>query len=320
MAILYDTSRLPPAEQFAFWREAVCESLIGMRAERRDDQPFDARIEFHMLGSIGLGLGRLPVQTMYRTPADIARGQGAAYCLHLTASGMATGHYRGEDYTARAGDLLLIDTSLPTRWDVHEMGGSTFVHIPRHLIDARLPAPVQAPLRLSGADGMGVLIAGYMNSLPHAIATCDPAAALKAGDILCDLVAAAIAPSIPQGESRGVRDARLAAAKRYLVQNLTDPELSVARVARHLGVSERYVHKMFEATGQTFGETLLAARIEACGRVLQDPTQDHRTVADIAFGFGFGDLSWFYRRYRARWGETPRETRLRRRSAWSGAA
>ena len=50
-------------------------------------------------------------------------------------------------------------------------------------------------------------------------------------------------------------------------------------------------------------------RLQRCRRDLLDPRLADRSVAAIAFGWGFGDLSGFNRAFKAAYGVTPRELR-----------
>jgi AraC family transcriptional activator of tynA and feaB len=74
-------------------------------------------------------------------------------------------------------------------------------------------------------------------------------------------------------------------------------------------MSVRKLHMLFGASGRTFGEWLLDKRLEEARRLLAGPATAGRPIADIALAAGFGDLSSFYRAFRARWGATPGEFR-----------
>lgn len=319
MASVIETGTLPaPVDQFAFWRETVCETLFGLWAERNDTSPFRARVEMHHMGGIQLAEAQFPPHRLGRGPAEISRVGQAAYCLQYLREGTVHGLYRGVEYHAKAGDLLLFDTSLSCdSFVVDQPLATIIVHLPQDLLTSRMGTSVHAPVRLCAREGTGALLAGYMSSLSQSVSTLPVTAMAKAGDVLCDLIATAFSSPIAIAENYrgGVREARLATAQRFIAANLRDPELGVRKIALHLGVSERYVHKLFTGTGRTFTETLLSARLEACEKALRTPHEDHRTIANIAFGYGFNDLSWFYRCYRSRWGETPRETRIRTRES-----
>lgn len=85
----------------------------------------------------------------------------------------------------------------------------------------------------------------------------------------------------------------------------SDPQLSPARAANAIGMSVRKLHMLFTRTGKTFGEWLLERRLEEARRLLASPAAAGRPIADIAMATGFGDLSTFYRAFRAKYGGTP---------------
>jgi AraC family transcriptional regulator, positive regulator of tynA and feaB len=302
-----------PAAQFMYWREVICETWFGLWAERSKSGPFDARIELHEIGPVQVAHAYLPQHRMGRSATEMARLPQSAYCLHQLHEGSVHGRYRGAEYQAGAGDLLLFDTTDPCEsFVIDQPIRTTIVHIPRSLIDDPRAVLNRAPVRLRSRDGVGALLAGYMSSLSHAASTLPPQATGKVGSILCDLVVAAFQPSEqPNPRQSGLREVRLAAAQQLISKSLADPEFGIGRVAERLGVSRRYVHKLFESTGRTFSETLVYARLNASYHALSDIRQSRRTIADIAFGCGFNDLSWFYRCYRERWRETPGDTRVR---------
>lgn len=303
-----------PAEQFAYWREVICETWFGLWAERSNLGPFDARIELHQMGSVQLAQAYLPQHRMGRGATEIARRPQSAYCLHQVHAGALHGRYRGAEYQGGPGDLLLFDTADPCEsFVIDQPLRTTILHVPRDLIDDPCAFLSHAPVRLHSHDGLGALLAGYISSLSQAISTLPPQAQGKAGSILGELVTAAFQTSTQVNLSQsGIRHARLTEIQQLITRSLGDPEFGIGRVAERLGLSRRYVQKLFETTGRTFSETLVGARIDASYRALVDPRQNGRTISDIAFNCGFNDLSWFYRCYRERWGETPGDTRARR--------
>ena len=107
----------------------------------------------------------------------------------------------------------------------------------------------------------------------------------------------------------GLRAARLRAMKSYILDNLSDQQLSEGGVALTQRVTPRYVRKLFEAEGTTFSEYVLAQRLMRTHQMLSDPRCSGMTITDIAFSAGFGDLSYFYRTFRRRFGATPSDIR-----------
>jgi AraC-like DNA-binding protein len=71
---------------------------------------------------------------------------------------------------------------------------------------------------------------------------------------------------------------------------------------------------LFETDGVTFSEHVLRQRLARAHRMLSDPGFGSLTISAIALAAGFGDLSYFNRTFRRRFGATPSELRRRRRS------
>ena len=92
-------------------------------------------------------------------------------------------------------------------------------------------------------------------------------------------------------------------------QHLHDPELTPQMAADALGISVRTLHLRFKVLGQSFGRFVLEERLKACGLALRDRHQERVAVSQIAYRWGFNDLSHFNRSFRARFAMTPREWR-----------
>ncbi len=127
-----------------------------------------------------------------------------------------------------------------------------------------------------------------------------------------DLLALSIGPSADYAETartRGLRAARLKLAKAYIVAHSHRRDISIGSVAASLSVTPRYVQRLFEADGTTFSEFLIGQRLARAHRLLREPDCSHTAISNIAYDAGFGDLSYFNRRFRRLYGLTPREVR-----------
>lgn len=109
----------------------------------------------------------------------------------------------------------------------------------------------------------------------------------------------------------GARAAQRARALRYIDEHLADPELAPRAIADALGCSVRYLHLVFAEDGRSVGATILAQRLARCRAALVDPCERRRTITEIAFAWGFNDVSHFGRAFRRRYAMTPRQARGR---------
>jgi len=156
------------------------------------------------------------------------------------------------------------------------------------------------------------LLFGYAGALLSGSIGPDPELRHLVSAHVHDLAAVALGPgrdgaAIARG--RGVRAGRLAGIKTDILEHLADPALSVASVARRQGLTPRYVHMLFEDEGNTFSEYVVSQRLGRAYRMLIDPRRAHETISAVAMAVGFGDLSYFNRTFRRRFGATPTEIR-----------
>ena len=107
----------------------------------------------------------------------------------------------------------------------------------------------------------------------------------------------------------GIPAARLRAAKTYVIENCAQSYLSIGMVAAHLGVTPRYLQRLFEMDGKTFSAWLLNQRLTRAHRLLCKSHFSEQAVSAIAYDVGFGDLSYFNRCFRKLYGVTPRDVR-----------
>jgi transcriptional regulator GlxA family with amidase domain len=88
--------------------------------------------------------------------------------------------------------------------------------------------------------------------------------------------------------------------------------LSVAELARHVGVPERTLRTAFQRCyGLSPLTCLRLIRLHRARRILRASCPDETTVTEVAFGLGFSDLGRFAGAYRRLFRELPSET-LRR--------
>jgi len=93
----------------------------------------------------------------------------------------------------------------------------------------------------------------------------------------------------------------------------------VAALAVRHGCTPRFIQRLFEFEGTSLTDYLLAERLALAHRMLTDPRRDGDKISAIALDAGFGDLSYFNRVFRRRYGDTPSGVReLARRAIREG--
>lgn len=91
------------------------------------------------------------------------------------------------------------------------------------------------------------------------------------------------------------------------IQNNISGDLTVGDIAAACGYSETYMMKLFKRmTGNTCVEYINAYRLKQCAeRILSSDEK----VCDVAYAFGFNNISYFNLQFKRAYGMTPREYR-----------
>jgi AraC-like DNA-binding protein len=155
------------------------------------------------------------------------------------------------------------------------------------------------------------LLMNYLGTLNSADFLAEPNIQRVVATHVHDLAALALGATRDASEIvrvRGVRAARLRVIKADIAANL-DGDVSITAIAQRHRVKPRSIQLVFEAEGTTFTDFVLGQRLARAHRMLSDPRLAEQKISTVAFDVGFGDLSYFNRVFRRRFGATPSELR-----------
>lgn len=91
----------------------------------------------------------------------------------------------------------------------------------------------------------------------------------------------------------------------YLEQNLTNPQLSVEELSRHVGMSRSSLYnKLLQLTGQTPVEYIRSVKLDKAAVLLE---KSDMNVAEIAYSVGFSTPTYFTKSFKAKFNMLPSE-------------
>lgn len=215
----------------------------------------------------------------------------------------------GREIVLDSGEATLVRFT-ETLDSAHRAPGDMLVmRIPRLQLAPRLTDPDDCVLRRIPRSTPALkLLTGYVN-----LVECERVPASEDMQHLIvphcyDLAAVAIGATrdaVELAQGRGLRAARLLAIKQDIAGQLDRADLSVAALSVRHGCTPRFIQRLFESEGTTFTDYVLAQRLASAHRLLTDPRHAAEKISSIAVDVGFGDLSYFNRAFRRRYGETP---------------
>ncbi|MBC7831105.1 MAG: helix-turn-helix domain-containing protein, partial [Hyphomicrobium sp.] len=231
-------------------------------------------------------------------------------CAQL--SGTSIMSQDGRDGAMEPGDFMLMDAQRSSTNFFPGPYALLIIKIPHRAMKARVASSSQlTACTMSGATGIGSLTSEFVRMIPKRLDHLTPTVRAQIGEQVLDLVALALAAE--RGEDRpALSSARAIALLRLrtaVERRLRDPGLDPTTAAAAAGISVRYANALLNSEESSLERLIIQRRLDRCRLALSDTAQAHRTIGDIAFGWGFSDVSHFSRRFKAAFGSTPREYR-----------
>ncbi len=306
------TDVLPGREAFAFWQDVICNTFIQLDCTSANSRSFRGDLHNQPLGNLTLSSMESDPIDLSRTAARISAARDE-YCLIVVqGSGRTLAEQDGRQAILETGDLALFDSVRPYFARLQIGFHHHVLKVPRDAVRRRF-GPIQAitATKISGSRGIGKIASNFVRGLQDEIETLDEFASQRLAETSMDLIAAALASAMPTAvpSASSTRVAHLMRAKSFIAGNVHRYNLASGHVAAAIGVSERYLRDLFAGEGTSLGRYIWAYRLERCRTALSDPSQAHRAISEIAFAWGFNDMSHFSHYFRERVGVSPREYR-----------
>jgi AraC-like DNA-binding protein len=311
--VRFSTADLPEQSRVAMWCEYYGHSVLKVDIEPADVASFEATAILSTLPGLQVVSGMLTPARITRTRALVADGNDDLLLL-VNQTGHAIASARGREVSLCEKDAVLIGCGETITFHRRSAGSSISFRIPRSILCSLIPDVEDAimhhiPRRTAGLG----LLTCYANALLDAeLAAAAPVLRRHVAAHVHDLVALTLGATRDAADvaiSRGAGAARLRAAKTYIIDNICRREISIGSVSSHLGMTPRYLQRLFENDGTTFSAFVLGRRLGRAHRMLYEPQTAERRVSAIAYDVGFGDLSYFNRCFRRLYGATPMDIR-----------
>lgn len=300
----------PADASISGWQTAVSQAYFSLDTEARREGPFRGQLEAWPLGPISATRITCDPVLYRRKPAHLREARDDAILISIPTA--ARVHFSQNDRAAICdpGGFVTERSDAPYEYWHAEPDVQLVVKVPREGVQARIGS-AERFLGLS-VDARSGLAGYFLSSLDCAIRhadAIDDQVRTATGTHLLDLLCLALQKdqrALASGDGT-VRRAHLERAEAFINANLKDPALSPARVAECYGISLRYLQRLFAESGLAISDYIRDQRLARCHEDLLAGRADR--VSTVAYRWGFTDHAQFSRRYRARFGRTPSETR-----------
>ncbi len=293
-------------EDFSCWEAAVATTLGHHRSELLSTrEPFRARFRIGQLGSYGV------LHLQGQGQVRLIREQHHHSVLWLPMRGMTLETINGDTWLAEPGTGLLF---VPGDWMVgdtsQELEGLSIL-LPKELSHL-LGRPSQ---RLLAQGPLEQTILASARQLAAAAAG-QPLWAAHAADQLTDALQAwriwHYEPPIRERLSSRRRRDTIQQARQWMATRLED-RFELVELSEAVGVSPRQLQYSFlQELGRSPMVEAKRLRVQRLRSLLLDPSQNHRSIAELMAAAGLIASGVTSADYRHWCGESPRQTRLKR--------
>jgi AraC-like DNA-binding protein len=307
----FSTDALPARDRIAHCREFFGRLILRQDLEPVPGNDLHATVTLHMFPNIVFWTSVYSPMHIRRRRELLADGNDSIGFCAVSAGRMRFAQNGGE---RNGPDGVFINAA--------EAYSVTTAAVSSTLAGVRLPRPSLAGMVPSLDDALArpmqpgnealKLLKRYIGVLEGDPSLASPALRQRIVTHICDLAALALGAGRDWREiakTRGLSAARLHAIKADILAASGEPGLTLGSLAVRHGVSPRYVQMLFEGEGLTFSQFLLDQRLNRAHRMLSDPGAAGRSITTIAYDAGFGDVSYFNRAFRRRYGESPSDVR-----------
>jgi AraC-like DNA-binding protein len=311
MERLFTTNDVHPRDRYEYWHDIACTSIVYHDSTTDHRRDFSADIEIGNLGNIEVVLFRNGQLDVTHGATHIARSRDDQVYLCQQLEGEIHIEQDSRDCLLGAGAFTLLDPNLPYAANYPRPSRMLICKLPRKLLESRLGQTREfLARRPMPVNGDYALLTSFLSMLPDHVGKISAAAEEQIEHQLADLMGLVLS-STSEGRQRGTNSRailrlRIRAA---IAADLHNPTLDARTVAERVGISLRYANALIADENLSVGRLILERRLERCRAALLDPIQAGRSISDIAFGWGFSDMTHFGRCFKKAYGMLPRDYR-----------
>src|SRR3954463_8612604 len=238
--VQFSTGDLPERARLTMWRLHHCRKIFRVAIKPIGEASFRARMISRALPELHLLDVALSAAHTTRTRDLLVDGNND-FALVINRTGRVAVTARGRGLELGAGDAVLINSGEVTAFERAAFGGAFSIRIPYPVLSSLVVDADDAVMRrIPRSTGVLKLLTSYAYPLLEEDGLTTPELRHLAVPHVHDLVAltlGATRDAAAVAQDRGVRAARLRAAKAYIIENSKSPSLSIGHVARHIEVT-----------------------------------------------------------------------------------
>ncbi|WP_457392572.1 AraC-like ligand-binding domain-containing protein [Roseateles sp. P5_E1] len=303
----WSTNRVLACDRAQAWGNITTRYFGRLRVSSLHDGPLDASLDAFDVGALRMYRIDAPAHHVERDAACGELPSDDFYKLVLQVSGRGIVEQQQRRVVLQPGQWILYDPRAPYSITNPERCTLLVTQVPRALLPGlRLPGPHAGELGSDNVAGLHGVFGSYLRALSEQL----PGLPDGAGQALSESVIGLLGSTLAEALRRIREPVPLPSllkmrARQYVQTHLSDPELSIQRIADALRCSKRYLHRVFEDDDVSLERQIWNSRLERCHAALTHEANANRSAAEIGFAWGFRSGAHLNRLFKQRYGLTP---------------
>lgn len=297
-----------PLRAQQFQREMQSIFAIGLAVKSQSTKPLTAQVSGYF--GRNLRFAALKFSPHITASPRTSRSFESRLLVSCHKQGIAMVSQGGRESRVEPGDFFVIDPSKPFHIETSDIHVHS-VYLKPGALRQILPQLDSLTARAIRPDSGA---ASMFTSVLDQLFAMAPSMSEDVADDLSDALPHLLAPALRGLDRSDESPSRLKALHRqritrFVRDNLWDSSLDANTIAKAVNLSPRHVYELFSDGEKTLMKSVWKQRLELCRRDMTEPALKNRSIGEIAYNWGFSNVSHFSRSFKSEFGNSPREFR-----------
>jgi AraC-like DNA-binding protein len=300
-------------DQPGAWGEMIHGFFGESNVRWREQDRFSGNVLHCHFGNLDFSRIASSSEFTERTSRHVRKDGRDHFVLANVRNGVVQLKQRGRDREIPTGAFALFDLNSPWTWEHAHATEIINITVPAFMLRSRLRTVDQLVcIPSDGKTGLWGITSDLMVSLSEQLASVTSPAALAYSSHLVELIALALEAGDAdalESDNVPVRTALRRRCIAFMRANLADQTLDPEMISSSMGISVRYLHRVFQDESETVCALLRDLRLDAAHKALANAANGRLPVSEIALRTGFKSPAHFAAAFKSKYGVSATEWR-----------
>ncbi len=300
-------------DQTDVWRGMIQSFFGNSNILFREQDGFSGNVMDCRFGNLDFSRIASSSEFTERTSCHVRKDGRDGFVLVNVHKGVVRLKQRGRDREIPTGAFALFDLNSPWTWEHAQATEIINITVPAFMLRSRLRTIDQLVCVPSdGKTGLWGVTSDLMRSLSEQLSSIPSPTAYSYSSHLVELIALAFEAGDTESLESDIAPVRTALWRRcigFMRANLADQKLDPEKISESVGISVRYLHRIFQDESDTVCASLRDLRLEAAHSALANPANGRLPISEIALRTGFKSPAHFAAAFKGKYGISATEWR-----------